>query len=127
MPTPTTNADVPPFNRLHTDPKRGIVPSFGRKTLEEEVEWRMQDGSTRGNKFDHGQFSKNALPEKELRGYCELIMEGLEDLVMRFLMGSAFVQLILGIAFGACGHGVGEVLLLCFLIIIIIIIICYNP
>jgi magnesium-transporting ATPase (P-type) len=96
---------------LHTHTSTGVQPAFGRNTLAEEVAWRQQKGSGRGNYLDKGQFSKNALPEKELRTYCELIMEGLEDFVMQLLCVSACVQLILGLAFAHCGHGVGEALL----------------
>jgi len=69
----------------------------------------MQIGEKTNRTGDNGCFTKNALPEQELETYCELIMVGLEDFVMQLLMASAFVQLVLGLIFHNCGHGVAEV------------------
>jgi magnesium-transporting ATPase (P-type) len=56
-------------------------------------------------------YGKNALPETEPKSYCELLCDAMEDFVMRLLCVSALGQLILGLAFPSCGHGVGAAFL----------------
>ena len=94
---------------LHTDSEKGIQPAYDRRDVAAEVAHRQQVGVTTNATEDKGCFTKNELPEGELATYCELIMEGLEDFVMQLLMASAGVQLILGLIFHNCGHGVAEV------------------
>jgi len=98
------------FEILHTDMNKGIQPARERNTLAEELAWRSTPIQHIHSK-NTAQYGCNALERKPPPTYCELIMIGLEDLVMRLLMASACVQLILGLVFHNCGHGTEEALL----------------